>query len=115
MAIEVKLGQTKLVIVGMYLSCFVNNNDYERDVMMITGFIESIFEVYQFEMNCSFVLLRDFNFDHTRLQSERLSFMRNLLTGYNLVNSDKLDINHVGYTLHRLVATVFIYWSFVYL
>ena len=100
MAVEVKLGQIKLVIVGVYFPCFVNN-DYECDVMMFTGFIESIFDMYQFEMNCSFLLLGDFNFDDTRLQSKRLSCMHNLLTEKNLANCDNLDINHVGYTFCR--------------
>ena len=71
------------------------------DIMMITGFIESIFEMNQFEINCSFVVLGDFNFDDTILQSERLSCFRNLLIEYNLAGCNILDINHVGYTFCR--------------
>lgn len=43
MAIEVNLGKHKIVIIGVYFPCYVNNDDYEGDIMMCVGFIESIF------------------------------------------------------------------------
>ena len=69
MIIELLSGNRKCIIVGVYLPCFVNNDEYEGDVMMCAGFIESIFDMYKTDLNCTFLILGDFNFDCIKLSS----------------------------------------------
>ena len=63
MAVEACFGSCKLVFIGVYFLCFVTNDDYEARILMIVGFIESIFEAYKFCANSKFIILGDFNFN----------------------------------------------------
>ena len=95
-------GNRKFIIVGVYLPCFVISDKYERDVMMSVEFIESIFNMCITDLNCTFFILSDFNFDVITMSTcERFSCMQNLLNeynNYNMVVCDNLNVNMVGYT-----------------
>ena len=46
-------------------------------IMMSVGFIESIFEIYKFDINCSFYVIGDFKFECSRFYScNKLSGMQ---------------------------------------
>ena len=99
MAVEIRTGLTKLIVVGVYLSCYANNDEYEGNIMVCSGFIESIFYQYYSETDCKLLLLGDFNLDCQRLgNSERLSCVRNLLLEYSMVDCDNLDSGGLTYT-----------------
>ena len=53
MAIEVVVGNKPFIIVGVYLPCYANNDDYECGMMTCVGYIESAYNVYQNDMNCN--------------------------------------------------------------
>jgi hypothetical protein len=59
MAVEVTIGSKMFVIIGVYFPCYANNDEYEGDVMVCVGFIESILALYQSGVNCTFLMLGD--------------------------------------------------------
>ena len=102
MAIEVVIGKKTFVIVGVYLPCYANNDDYECDKMTCVGFIESVYNVYQNDMNCALIMTGDFNVDCSKIvKCDRLSCLRSLLAEYNMTDCEKLDVNYVGYTYRQ--------------
>ena len=85
MAIEVVAGNKSFVIVGVYLPCYANNDDYEYDMMTCVSFIESMYNVYQNNMNCTFIMIGDFNMDCSKIvKCDTLSCLRSLLAEYNM-------------------------------
>jgi hypothetical protein len=92
----------KLVLIGTYLPCFVNTDDYEVDIMLCVGFIESILGAYGNIPNCSVILLGDFNFECEKVRSSpRLGVFLSLLNDYGFKDCDNMDCNHLGYTYYQ--------------
>ena len=89
MAIEVVVGNKTFVIVGVYLPCYANNDDYECDMMTCVGFIESVYNICikMIIMNCTFIMIGDFNVDCSKIvKCDRLSCLRSLLAEYNMIS-----------------------------
>ena len=102
MAIEVVVGNKTFFIFGVYLPCYANNDDYECDMMTCVGFIERVYNVYQNDMNYTFIMTGDFNVDCSKIvESNRLSCLRNLLAEYSMTDCDKLGVNNVRYTYRQ--------------
>ena len=55
MTVKITRGHFKLVVVGVYLLCYSSNDDYENDIMMSAGFIESV--IYQYVTDSNYKLL----------------------------------------------------------
>ena len=73
-AIEVIVDNKTFVIIGVYLPYYANNDDYEFDMMTCVGFIENVYSVYQNDMNCTFIMIDDFNVDCSKIvKCDRLS------------------------------------------
>ena len=69
---------------------------------MWVGFIGSTFDMHKTDLNFTFLILGNFNFDCIKLSTcERLSCMQNLLNEYNMVVRDNLDVNRVAYTYRQ--------------
>ena len=60
MAVDILLNNNKSIIEGIYLPSYNNCDEHESAIMMRVGFIESIFAMYEFDINCSFYVSSKF-------------------------------------------------------
>ena len=84
-----------------YLPKFVNNDEYEEEMLQYFAFIKSMFNQYA-NGNSKCLLICDFNFDFNRLQNcDKLACVRSLVKEHDLAAYDHLDGNEMGYTYYN--------------
>jgi hypothetical protein len=61
MAVKALIGGKKFIIVGLYLPCYVNCDEYKGDLLACAEFIDSMFNLYLNDVHCTLLMIGDWH------------------------------------------------------
>ena len=97
LAVRIDGFDVHVVCVNEYLPNFVNNDQYEEEILNNFAFVKSVFG-QELDGQSKCLLIGDFNFDMKRLyNSNRLGIVCNFVSEHDLMVCDNLNENMLGY------------------
>ena len=99
MAFKLICNDSEIFLFNIYFPCYVNDLNYEGEVLNIIGFCENVLlENLNRNVNTQIIMGGDFNFDEEKLQNSKvLQCFSNFMLCTNL----KIANNNIQYTFHN--------------